>query len=111
MHIPDGFVSGSVNAACGAAALSVCALALARANRTLGDKQVPLLGVTSAFIVAAQMVNFPVACGTSGHFLGALLAAIPRTDRRTVPVFFGVAHPFRKCRTKSSTAQRLPSTR
>jgi len=76
MHIPDGFVSGGVNAATGAAALGVCALALARANRTLGEKQVPLLGVTSAFIFAAQMLNFPVACGTSGHFLGALLAAI-----------------------------------
>jgi len=76
MHIPDGFVSGSVNAATGAAALGFCALALARADRTLGEKQVPLLGVTSAFIFAAQMLNFPVACGTSGHFLGALLAAI-----------------------------------
>jgi len=76
MHIPDGFVSGSVNAASGAAALGVCALALARAKRTLGEKQVPLLGVTSAFVFAAQMVNFPVAGGTSGHFLGALLAAL-----------------------------------
>lgn len=76
MHIPDGFVSGSVNAATGAAALGVCALALARAKRTLGEKQVPLLGVTAAFIFAAQMLNFPVAGGTSGHFLGALLAAL-----------------------------------
>ncbi|MGD0091919.1 MAG: energy-coupling factor ABC transporter permease [Planctomycetota bacterium] len=76
MHIPDGFVSGSVNAATGAAALGVCALALSRANRTLGEKQVPLLGVTSAFIFAAQMLNFPIGCGTSGHLLGATLAAI-----------------------------------
>lgn len=76
MHIPDGFVSGAVNAAAGAVSLGVCGLALARANRTLGEKQVPLLGVTSAFIFAAQMLNFPIAGGTSGHFLGATLAAI-----------------------------------
>jgi cobalt/nickel transport system permease protein len=37
---------------------------------------VPLLGVTAAFVFAAQMLNFPVAGGTSGHFLGAALAAI-----------------------------------
>ena len=76
MHIPDGFVSGGVNAAAGALSLGVCGLALARAEKTLGDKQVPLLGVTAAFVFAAQMINFPVAGGTSGHFLGALLAAV-----------------------------------
>jgi len=76
MHIPDGFVSGGVNAAAGAVSLAVCGLALARAEKTLGDRQVPLLGVTAAFVFAAQMLNFPVAGGTSGHFLGALLAAV-----------------------------------
>ena len=76
MHIPDGFVSAGVNLAAGAVSLGVCGLALARAERTLGEKRVPLLGVTAAFIFAAQMLNFPVAGGTSGHYLGALLAAI-----------------------------------
>jgi cobalt/nickel transport system permease protein len=76
MHIPDGFVSGSVNAAGYAVSGCVVGLALARANKSLEDHQVPLLGVTAAFVFAAQMVNFPVAAGTSGHFLGALLAAV-----------------------------------
>ncbi len=45
-------------------------------KRSIGDKHVPLMGVTAAFVFAAQMVNFPVAGGTSGHFMGAALAAI-----------------------------------
>jgi cobalt/nickel transport system permease protein len=76
MHIPDGFLSGSVNAAAAAVSAAACGVALARANRTLGERQVPLLGVTAAFVFAAQMLNFPIAGGTSGHFLGAGLAAV-----------------------------------
>lgn len=76
MHIPDGFVSGPINAAAAAIALLACAGAVARTRATLGDRQVPLLGMTAAFIFAAQMLNFPVAGGTSGHFLGATFAAI-----------------------------------
>jgi len=76
MHVPDGFVSAGVNAATYAASIGIGAIAVAKVNKTLGEKQVPLLGVTAAFIFAAQMLNFPVAGGTSGHFLGAMLAAI-----------------------------------
>jgi cobalt/nickel transport system permease protein len=76
MHIPDGFVSGRINLAAYAVSVGVCAVAIARANRTLGERQVPLLGITAAFIFAAQMLNFPVAGGTSGHFLGALFGAV-----------------------------------
>jgi cobalt/nickel transport system permease protein len=76
MHIPDGLVAGSVNAGAAAISIATCGLALARARRTLGDRQVPLLGVTAAFVFAAQMLNFPVLGGTSGHFLGAALASI-----------------------------------
>ena len=76
MHIPDAFVSGPINAACFAVAGVGCALALARTRKTLGDKQVPLLGMTAAFVFAAQMLNFPVAGGTSGHFLGATFALV-----------------------------------
>lgn len=50
--------------------------AVKEVRKKLGDKHIPLLGVTSAFIFAAQMLNFPVAGGTSGHFLGGALAAI-----------------------------------
>ncbi len=76
MHIPDGFVSGPVNVATYAVSIVACGLAVSRANRTVGERQIPLLGVTAAFIFAAQMLQFPVAGGTSGHFLGALLAAV-----------------------------------
>lgn len=76
LHIPDGFLSAGVAAVCGVVALVVLAIALRIADRDLDEARVPLLGVLGAFIFAAQMVNFPVAGGTSGHFLGAALAAV-----------------------------------
>lgn len=76
MHIPDGFVSGPLNAATYVVSAGVCGLAVLRATKTLGERQVPLLGVTAAFVFAAQMLQFPIAGGTSGHFLGSLLAAV-----------------------------------
>jgi cobalt/nickel transport system permease protein len=76
MHIPDGFLDAEVAAAAGVAAAGAVAYGLRRAERTLDERAVPLLGVTGAFVFAAQMLNFPVAGGTSGHFLGAALAAV-----------------------------------
>src|SRR4051812_20872259 len=76
MHIPDGFLSAEVAAACAVPAAGAVAYGLRRASRELDERRVPLLGVTAAFVFAAQMLNFPVAGGTSGHFLGAALAAI-----------------------------------
>jgi len=76
MHIPDGFLSAEVAATAGAVAVAALACSLRRADAALDDRRVPLVGVTGAFVFAAQMLNFPVAGGTSGHFLGAALAAI-----------------------------------
>ena len=76
MHIPDGFLDGSVAAAAAVPAVVAVGYGVRRAGRTLDDRKVPLLGVTAAFIFAVQMLNFPVAGGTSGHLLGAALAAI-----------------------------------
>ena len=76
MHIPDGFLSTEVAVACWVPAVAAVGVGLKRANVELDERRVPLLGVTAAFIFAAQMLNFPVAGGTSGHFLGAALAAI-----------------------------------
>jgi cobalt/nickel transport system permease protein len=76
LHIPDGFLSGGVALACGALAIAAVAYALRIADVELDDARVPLLGVLAAFIFAAQMLNFPIAGGTSGHFLGATLAAV-----------------------------------
>jgi cobalt/nickel transport system permease protein len=76
MHIPDGFVSAPVAAAGYAAAGIAVAVAVRQTNHRFGERQAPLMGVMAAFIFAAQMMNFPVAGGTSGHMLGAALATI-----------------------------------
>jgi cobalt/nickel transport system permease protein len=76
LHIPDGFLSNGVAALCWIPAVIAVAIGLRRASTDLADARVPLLGVTAAFVFAAQMLNFPIAGGTSGHFLGAALAAI-----------------------------------
>jgi cobalt/nickel transport system permease protein len=76
LHIPDGFLSLVVSLFCWAITALTLAIAISHTNRSLGEKQVPLMGVMAAFIFAAQMINFPVAGGTSGHLLGGALAAI-----------------------------------
>jgi cobalt/nickel transport system permease protein len=76
LHIPDGFLSGGVALGCGVLAIAAVTYALKVANVELDEARVPLLGVLAAFIFAAQMLNFPIAGGTSGHFLGATLAAV-----------------------------------
>lgn len=76
MHIPDGFLSTGVSVVLWIVAVFFIWLALNRSRNTLGERQVPLTGVLAAFIFAAQMLNFTVAGGTSGHFLGAALATL-----------------------------------
>jgi cobalt/nickel transport system permease protein len=75
MHIPDNFLSPPVWATLDIAAIPAVALACRRAAAGIDDKQVPLLGVMGAFVFAAQMVNFPVGIGTSGHLVGGALLA------------------------------------
>jgi len=76
MHIPDGFLTIAVSVVCWAITAVTLGIAISRTNKSLGERQVPLMGVMAAFIFAAQMINFPVAGGTSGHLLGGALAAI-----------------------------------
>jgi cobalt/nickel transport system permease protein len=76
MHIPDGFLSGGVATVLLLLAILAVANGLRVANAELDEARVPLLGVLAAFIFAVQMLNFPVAGGTSGHLLGATLAAV-----------------------------------
>jgi cobalt/nickel transport system permease protein len=76
MHIPDGFLNLVVALICWAVTIAVVAVAIRKTSHALGQKQVPLMGIMAAFIFAAQMINFPVAGGTSGHLLGGALAAI-----------------------------------
>lgn len=76
MHIPDGFLHTVVALACWPITLLALAIAVDRTRRDLDERLVPLAGIMAAFIFAAQMLNFPVAGGTSGHFIGAALAFI-----------------------------------
>lgn len=76
LHIPDGFLSLVISLIFWAITIVTVAIAVSKTNKSLGEKQVPLMGIMAAFIFAAQMLNFPVAGGTSGHFLGGALAAM-----------------------------------
>jgi len=74
MHIPDGFLDPKVWGPAYGVSAGFTGYALYKVREKMNEKVIPLLGITAAFIFAAQMLNFPVAGGTSGHFLGALLA-------------------------------------
>ncbi|RKT05135.1 cobalt/nickel transport system permease protein [Streptomyces sp. 3211.6] len=76
MHVPDGFIDAPVSVAAGVAATAAVAVSLRGARRELDERTAPLAGLVAAFIFAVQMLNFPVAAGTSGHLLGGALAAI-----------------------------------
>jgi cobalt/nickel transport system permease protein len=76
MHIPDGFITLPV-AMVGWLLMSLfVGITLRQTRNQLGERQIPLMGILAAFVFAAQMINFPVAGGTSGHLLGGLLVAI-----------------------------------
>lgn len=76
MHIPDGFLSTPVCLSAWAGTVLGLGFCFRKAQRSLQDKTIPLMGVMAAFIFAAQMFNFPVMGGTSGHLLGGVLAAV-----------------------------------
>ncbi|MFC1846902.1 energy-coupling factor ABC transporter permease [Chloroflexota bacterium] len=76
MHIPDGFLSAATIGTTYVVSAGGVANAVRIANKKLGEKHIPMMGILAAFIFAAQMLNFPVAGGTSGHVIGAALVAI-----------------------------------
>ena len=76
MHVPDGFLDARTVATTAALSAAGLGWALRRVRTTYPSRQVPLVGLTAAFVFAAQMLNFPVAGGTSGHLIGAVLAAV-----------------------------------
>ncbi|MEU1598169.1 energy-coupling factor ABC transporter permease [Streptomyces sp. NPDC005708] len=76
MHVPDGFINAPTSAVTGVIAAGALAVSLRGARRELDERTAPLAGLVAAFIFAVQMLNFPVAAGTSGHLLGGALAAI-----------------------------------
>ncbi|MFK4119117.1 energy-coupling factor ABC transporter permease [Streptomyces longwoodensis] len=76
MHVPDGFINAPTSAVTAVVAAGAIAVSLRGARRELDERTAPLAGLVAAFIFAVQMLNFPVAAGTSGHLLGGALAAI-----------------------------------
>lgn len=74
LHIPDGFLSLPISLVTWVVALALIAVSLQRVQSEYKDRTVPLMGVCAAFIFAAQMINFPIPGGTSGHLLGGTLA-------------------------------------
>jgi cobalt/nickel transport system permease protein len=76
MHIPDGFLTPEVWGPLWVLAAAVLGFSVWRVNRRLEDRHVPLLGVLAAFVFAVQMLNVPVAGGTSGHVVGGVLIAV-----------------------------------
>lgn len=76
LHIPDGFLSAPVSLVTWVAAIALVAVALNRVQSEYQERTVPLMGVCAAFIFAAQMINFPIPGGTSGHLLGGTLAGV-----------------------------------
>lgn len=76
MHVPDGFLDAPTSVATAVVAAGGVALALRRSRTELDDRTAPLAGLVAVFVFAAQMLNFPVGAGTSGHLLGGTLAAV-----------------------------------
>ena len=93
MHIPDGFIDIPTSAAFGTLALAGTAIALRKAKTEVDDRTAPMAGLTAVFIFAVQMLNFPVAAGTSGHLLGGALAMVlvgPYAASLAITVVLGV---------------------
>lgn len=76
MHVPDGFLDATTSLATAGTAVAGVGLSLRGARRELSDFAAPLAGLVAVFVFAAQMLNFPVGAGTSGHLLGGSLAAV-----------------------------------
>ena len=76
MHIPDGFLDAKTTIATAVFSVTGLGTALRHAKQHLQSREIPLVGLTAAFIFVAQMLNFPIAGGTSGHLIGATLAMV-----------------------------------
>lgn len=77
MHIPDAVLAPPVIVATYAAGAAGFGFGLSRLKNRLRDRTTVLMGTVSAFVFAAQMVNFPLGpLPISGHLLGGVLAAV-----------------------------------
>ncbi|PIE26930.1 MAG: cobalamin biosynthesis protein CbiM, partial [Micrococcales bacterium] len=97
MHVPDGFLDAQTSVATGVAAVALVAAATRASRDELQESGAALAGLTGVFVFAAQMINFPVGAGTSGHLLGGTLAAVlvgPWTALLAMTVVLGVQALF-----------------
>ena len=76
MHVPDGYLDAATTVGTAAVAAAGVALALRGSRRELDERTAPMAGLTAAFVFSVQMMNFPVAYGTSGHLIGGALTAV-----------------------------------
>ena len=76
MHVPDGFMNVTMSAATGVISFGTLWAYIRSAKDLIADKFIALTGMMSALIFVLQMINFPIAAGTSGHLLGGALAVI-----------------------------------
>ena len=76
MHVPDGFLDAPTSVGTAVVAAAAVGVALRGSRRELDDRTAPLAGLVALFVFATQMLNFPIAAGTSGHLLGGALAAV-----------------------------------
>ena len=76
MHVPDGFINAPMSAAAGVISFGTLWAYIRSASSMIADKFIALTGMMTALIFVLQMINFPVAAGTSGHLLGGALAVI-----------------------------------
>jgi cobalt/nickel transport system permease protein len=89
-HIPDGFLSFPVLAGTAATSAAALAVAVRRSRAALGEREGPVLGAATAFVFAAQMLNFPLGVGASAHLLGATLAGLLLGPASGMLVLFAV---------------------
>ena len=112
VHIPDGFLDAPTSVATGAVAVAGVGLCLRKARAELDERTAPLAGLVAAFIFAAQMFNFPVASGTSGHVLGGALATVAGRSLAGCAVRVRGAHgpgaAVRRRRADGARQQHLP---
>jgi len=76
MHIPDGFLTNRVAVSLDVISCANILYAARCVKLDFSGRVVPIMGVLAAFVFAAQMLNFPILGGTSGHLIGGSLLAI-----------------------------------
>ncbi|MEM3000199.1 MAG: energy-coupling factor ABC transporter permease [Candidatus Bathyarchaeia archaeon] len=80
MHIPDGLITNPISIAAAVAMWIIILIFLAwawkKAKATYPSAITALLAISSAFVFAAQMINFPITFGTSGHLVGGTFLAV-----------------------------------